>query len=146
MKGCGTKNRWKDFARLLLSLSTPMPDRTCLVAIPSKSGKADHATGLALAISEIMGFPLFNALKVVQSEESQRSKNRKQRQGIRFLKARPLRRRYTNIVLVDDVVTSGATLQAAYKALGEPISARALCFIDRGLVAEPPEDCYKGRQ
>lgn len=144
LKGCSREQKWRGFARLLLAGATPGPDQCCLVPIPSKSGKPDHAAGFASALAKLTGFPVLSALRVVKTVEHQKTKSREQRRLIQFAKARPLKN--ANPILVDDVVTSGATLQAAYKALGKPVSARALCFIDRGLVADYDEACYKNHQ
>ena len=97
--------------------------------------KEDHALGFARALHDITGLPLENCL-TAPTQRSQRGLSRTQRRAIQIVKTKRLKRTYSAFILVDDVVTSGATLQAAFRALKKPHFVQALCLMDRRLVAE----------
>lgn len=131
MKGRSDYKPWLKFATLLLELSLPIRGDVCLVPIPSKTGLPDHAFGLATALNQLTGWPVEEILRF-KAQGHQRQLNRRQRSltEITKIKRKKTASRY---VLVDDVVTSGATLHAAFRALGEPDSLHALCLMDRAL-------------
>lgn len=133
LKGVSKEEKWSRFAALLLQSILPMPNNSCLVPIPSRSGKEDHAMGLTRALAAQTGWTIENCLSAKPLKGHQRDGGRRERGQIELTKARPLKRSYDHFTFVDDVVTSGFTLQAAYKALGAPNSAQGLCFMDRRL-------------
>jgi len=130
LKGRCEAKHWLKFAALLLQLSLPIPRGACLVPIPSKTGKPDHAFGLTQAFHQLTGWPIEEILKS-NVETHQRELNKSQRSRIAIQRIKNNRKRYSHYVLVDDVITSGATLHAAYRALGEPDSIHGLCLMDR---------------
>lgn len=145
LKGNSDPRRWLKFATLLLQASVPLPRGSCLIPIPSKQGKSDHATGFARALCCLTGDPVEEILRS-KVQRHQRELTRRQRSHIAFEKAQRWRKSYSHYVLVDDVVTSGATLRAAFLALNEPISIQGLCLMDRAPVAEIDGSCYSPRQ
>ncbi len=77
--------------------------------------KKDHAWNIAKAFSEIDGGEPVG-LEIL-SQRKQSLLARRARQARRF---RPLKKRSRTAFFVDDIVTTGATFQAAYRALGQP--------------------------
>jgi predicted amidophosphoribosyltransferase len=130
LKGQFEAPPWSKFAELLLQLSLPIPRGACLVPIPSKAGKPDHAFGLTKALHQLTGWPIEEILKS-NVETHQRELNKRQRSRIAIEKIKRKRKTYFDYVLVDDVITSGATLHAAFRALGEPESIYGFCLMDR---------------
>ncbi len=88
-------------------------DRISIV-YPSK-GLRDHAWQLATELSQTSSIPS-HALQL-RGQKKQALLNRKQRLSVEFAKMNGLK---TDVILVDDVVTTGATAKAAYKACGQP--------------------------
>jgi len=84
------------------------------VFYPSRRGLADHASCLAEQLARAMGLEAQPLLK--RSWRKQALLNKKERKNQAF-------EAFTNAtkaLLVDDIVTSGATVEACYLALGQP--------------------------
>jgi predicted amidophosphoribosyltransferase len=134
LKRCDDPSRWRWFSQMLLHAIIPPTKDSCLIPIPSKNRKKpNHAAGLSQAIQELTGYPIENCL-VSGEVGHQRKKNREERQAVQFIRSQDLGKAYSTYILVDDVITSGSTLAAAFKALGQPKSTQALCFMDRPLL------------
>ena len=91
-----------------------------LIPAPGVRGR-EHAHELAQAFSQILGAPVQQALEMKGPEVKQRRLNIQERSLREFVcreeftsVASPARR----LILIDDVVTSGATAEAAREALG----------------------------
>lgn len=92
-----------------------------IIPAPSKDESEDHAGLLARCLSDVSGAPLTQLLNYPQlSIKNQKIKNRSQRHELVFEKVTISNANNKPIIFVDDVVTSGATVQAAYIALNLP--------------------------
>ncbi len=113
----------------MLQFHPPRPSETLLVAIPSKQ-KANHSMGLATALAQMTGWTVCNPLVLERSQAHQRRLGRGLRQQRQFglKEAIPEGR---PILVVDDIVTTGSTGHAAFKALGSPQNMEFWCLMDR---------------
>ena len=94
----------------LSTVITPAP--------PAKEGTADHAFCLAKAFAELTGHALALRLKAQPlSSSKQKLKTVLERRKIDFSPA-PLGLK--NVIFMDDILTTGSTARAAYKALNNP--------------------------
>ncbi|MBX3020416.1 MAG: ComF family protein [Bdellovibrionales bacterium] len=125
---------WKEAAVWMLQ-TYPFPDRRAvLVPIPSLAGE-NHALGLARALSHYTGWPIDQRLKLTE-QKAQKDLSRKER-TLRFFE-RDIDRgldqlcsKYMDTLIIDDVVTTGATAKAAYQALQRPRNTQVWCLLDR---------------
>lgn len=98
---------------------------TELIFVPapprSKAASSDHAFEWASALAKVYGGEVFLNLARVDMTE-QKKKSRAERSDIEFFTQSPLSERLRGhyFVLVDDVVTTGSTLNAMWTALGKP--------------------------
>jgi predicted amidophosphoribosyltransferase len=89
-----------------------------LVPAPSSSGRRDHAFLLAQGLHELTGWELKNCL---QRTTQQQQKELDKRARLRVsLQASEKISDEQAVLFIDDVMTTGATAQAAYLALGRP--------------------------
>ncbi|MCB0356298.1 MAG: ComF family protein, partial [Bdellovibrionales bacterium] len=93
----------------------------CVVPSPRRSwAKYDHAHSLAQALAEKLSLPLIDCLER-ENQEVQKRKSKQQRAAIKIgLKTQFLDWQFNEVIFIDDVITTGSTLQAAWIALGKP--------------------------
>ena len=92
-----------------------------LIPCPSRNCSKDHGFFWTKALAEELNFPVQQALSPLSSDFSQKSKNLFLRGEKKFLlTVKECSLKNKNLVFADDVVTSGATAKAAYRALGRP--------------------------
>lgn len=101
------------------------PQYSEAIVYPSK-GQSDHASLMAETLSAIWQIPCYPLLK--ESDVKQATNNLQLRRKIQFGKF-PLK--VNHPVIVDDIVTSGATARACWQALGSPQSSEILAFFRR---------------
>lgn len=125
LKGRARAEDWSSVALLMLQTFGLCKFRG-IVPIPSP-----HSLGLARALSRWTGIPTLEVLHQVNPSGSQKLRSRRDRQAVTFTSEAPQGERYANLMICDDVITTGATLRAAFRALGEPRRTQAWCLADR---------------
>ena len=91
----------------------PMPPRI--------KGDKDHAWQVGQVFSSLTGAPLLaDCLARGEKKEDQKTKKLVERREIRLNLTKPLEVKDGVVILVDDIVTSGSTLMAAWTLLGKP--------------------------
>ena len=101
-----------------------------LVPSPSKRpGVRDHSLALTEAVAHKIHCPIKNIL-LREDLSSQRNLSRKERFH-RRMTLEPGVSCPSQVLFVDDVLTTGSTAKAAYEALGRPKNFKVLCFVER---------------
>jgi predicted amidophosphoribosyltransferase len=111
------------------------PSEFLIVHPPGRSRRRerDHAGGLAAAVAECLRVQLGPELIRVQERRSwgQKRAGRDARRELQFAATATGWKREKPIVFIDDVLTSGATAEAAWRALGEPAQFQAWSIFGR---------------
>ena len=129
---------WRDVAAWLVDTFGAPAVGTTFVPVAG-AARRNHARGLAEALSRVTGLNVADVLR-----STTRSRGHQRRLSLFARRAR----RYVvtdepprgPIILVDDVITSGATVEAAFRALGQPTDFSAWCVMDR----RPPRSSKPG--
>ncbi len=135
LKGPLQDRLWKDMAERFLSQHLSHLDNRyreiLVVPIPAKApGQRDHAMLWAESLADLTGGSLFPALISNSPTGEQKQRDREARRAVHFGVEKSLRKELlqrlkspqTQLVVADDVVTSGSTATAAWMALGRPKS------------------------
>ncbi len=117
------QGHWTGVMKFLHSLQSAV-----LIPVPSKrSPSQDHAYGFAKNLSEILKIPMGSAGRPLK-DRAQKHKTRLQRQATRFHGTPSVPSDVTSAIVVDDIVTTGATARAV----------RELVEAHRQRAGEPP--------
>jgi len=122
LKGQADARVWRPLATMMVHV-LGLPQAEALIPIPS-----DHARGLAGALSALTGIPVRAVLRATRPS-GQKLLDRWQRRSIEFTALDCTK--YTHVILCDDVITTGATARAAFRALGRPGGSAVWCLADR---------------
>ncbi len=124
------------FCRIVQVRSFPS-DTLLIPAPPEKEGLKDHAFRLAFGLSELTGFevrtPLIRDQKAGTSPQKQKTKRERIKTHLRLKE--PFSARHC--IFVDDVLTTGSTAYAAYKALQQPEFFMICTLVFRPLFFNP---------
>jgi predicted amidophosphoribosyltransferase len=121
---------WREAAIWALEAFPAPPPGSVIVPIPSSGRGKNHALGFARALSSWSGLEVRELLRS-RPGLPQKGLSRRARRFRRFEPTVPAWNICTPVVIVDDVVTTGATLNAAWEALGRPGACQAWCLMDR---------------
>lgn len=122
------------------------PEDILIVNVPRKQRSVkrygfDHAERLAREIADRMGVPYASALKRRKNGKDQKKKSRRERlelsrDGFGLSKKQRDMIKGRNVILVDDVVTTGATASACVGILKplDPKSVTVLCLAESSIV------------
>jgi predicted amidophosphoribosyltransferase len=121
LKGKRSKRAWEEIAEWYLQyFVTSLPSNAIIVPLPSSNNaKAHHAQHFAKSLSKRLRVPVVEPL-MRQDKGSQKKRSKQQRRQIKMsLKPDIFIPEGAQIVLVDDLVTTGSSILAASKVLGK---------------------------
>lgn len=102
-----------------------------LVSLHSTSPNRTHAQDWGFGLSQYLGCEHHTILKKV-TKEVQKKKTKNERSQLLLLPIVDISYlKHKKVIFVDDVVTTGATLKAAYEALGEPKKFECWAMVTR---------------
>ena len=123
LKGKDQSEPWLELATWFVQ-QFPAPREGVIIPVPGP-----HALGWGRALAHWTGLPLREALMKTTLREN-KALARAERSKLRFhLKSQV--RSCTKYIIVDDIITTGATARAAYGALGRPRNCEVWCLMDR---------------
>lgn len=136
LKGQWQEKAWNYYGERFLEewLKSDFPGVSAvLVPCPAVKGTKDHAYLFAEALSRLTGIPLLNALERVDVKEQKRM-SREQRLGQvrnKFVLRPQIDEKFSQVYFVDDIITTGTTVQAAQILLQKLGRVKAISLIIR---------------
>lgn len=116
LKGGRIPSAFYFYAKEFISRKKPILPDGDIVLIPCPGKRPDHASVLTSVFAEILALPSDDCLEKEKNQIAQKKKNRKQRANLRFFCHSAMAKKH--VIFIDDIVTSGATIRAARKAIG----------------------------
>ncbi|WP_350454102.1 ComF family protein [Slackia heliotrinireducens] len=135
-KDAGETRLYKPFAMILARIVPPpwLDEADCVTCVPASRAAIrkrgfNHTEPLAQQLASNLGLP-YRPLLVVGNVKDQRGLGRRQRSANmrHVLKALPDTKPPQNVLLIDDVMTTGATLEAATTALKDAGAQTVRCL------------------
>ena len=119
---------WTELAAWLVHAFGPLGGA---VFVPIPTSGLNHALGLARGLATWTQQPVVEALGVTH-QRKQKALSSWERQDVTFERCVwEYCTEYTSVIIVDDVVTTGATARAAFNTLGRPKNCEVWCLMDR---------------
>jgi len=133
LKGGRLTASFEYYARIFLSRKSHLPPSQKVVLVPCPdSPERAHALSFCQALANILGVDYVVALERQRFSGPQKDKASVDRQRISFQRTQNLEEKH--VIFIDDIVTSGATVTAARKALGPVAGFEVWCLARRRLL------------
>lgn len=116
LKGGKLSSAFIYYTREFLARRKPHLPSGEAVLVPCPGRRPDHAWRFASVLSKDLSLEVWDVLNKEESQRSQKRKNRKQRAELRFFCHSAMAHKH--VIFIDDIVTTGATIRAARKAIG----------------------------
>lgn len=139
LKGGSRARAWEEIASQWAARDLGLrPITRVFVPCPSREGTRDHAFAFCEALANIWHAPVEDCLRIEGTRSSAQKRLNAQERARRVLTAKyfPILRPGEVLTFVDDVVTTGSTVRAAYAALGRPQAFEAWAMVSRPKLVE----------
>ncbi len=136
LKGQQQQRAWKYYAERFLEewLKSEFPGVSAvLVPCPAINGVKDHSYWFAESLSKLTGIPMRTALRRVDVKEQKRLTRRERQSSIetKFVLSESASEKFSHVYFVDDIITTGTTIQAAQFHLKKLGHVKAISLIIR---------------
>lgn len=131
LKGTDDPHPWFELAVWMVDRFDKRQVEPPIAIVPIPGTPPNHALGLARALARVIGGKVADVLLPVH-RRAQKGLSKGERRAIEFQqRGIGLCRLYRAVLIVDDVITTGATAEAAFQALGRPENCEVWCLMDR---------------